>query len=452
MSFNAVRGIASSALAAAQVQMRLTSANIANADSEGYTRKTASNVTRMAGGTATGTALRPATSHVNRYLFASMTEAGTELAAAETERFYTDNLQLLFGSTDGSEGNSLASRVNALETALAQLAGTPESETLKALVVDALDTLAGEMRNLSGSIQELRAGADAEIEASVAGVNDALHQIRDLNEKILGMSALGQSTADLEDQRNLALRTVTTAMNARAYVDDQGQMRIYTASGVPLLDSAVHEIRYSAATAIGMGTSFDPILVDGRDIGGDISSGAIGALLAQRDQLLPDTLAHLNMFAKELVDRLNQVHPNLMDGTNAFNIKVNDAIRAAPATLETLTAGGTSIVDALRQAVTEDAPFAAAGRLADSQDSFAGYAGSIIADIAGLTSKAEVRFAHAESMHQTLKDAFLSQAGVNLDEETARLAELEQYYAAAAQLFQVVNQMFEALLDAARSA
>jgi flagellar hook-associated protein 1 FlgK len=41
-----------------------------------------------------------------------------------------------------------------------------------------------------------------------------------------------------------------------------------------------------------------------------------------------------------------------------------------------------------------------------------------------------------------------SESGVNVDEETAMLAELQNKYAAAAQIITVVNEMFDTLLDA----
>ena len=45
-----------------------------------------------------------------------------------------------------------------------------------------------------------------------------------------------------------------------------------------------------------------------------------------------------------------------------------------------------------------------------------------------------------------MADTVASQSGVNLDEETARMAELENLYAATAELMRVLNDMFDALL------
>ncbi|WP_376987017.1 flagellar basal body rod C-terminal domain-containing protein [Bosea sp. R86505] len=57
-----------------------------------------------------------------------------------------------------------------------------------------------------------------------------------------------------------------------------------------------------------------------------------------------------------------------------------------------------------------------------------------------------------ESAQQSLADSLASLSGVNLDEETAKLSELEQQYAVAAQLLETLNTMFDTLLQVAASA
>ncbi|WP_096704955.1 flagellar basal body rod C-terminal domain-containing protein [Magnetospirillum sp. 15-1] len=50
----------------------------------------------------------------------------------------------------------------------------------------------------------------------------------------------------------------------------------------------------------------------------------------------------------------------------------------------------------------------------------------------------------------SLTDSFSSQYGVNIDEETARISELENAYAASAQVLSTVKDMFDSLLEAVR--
>jgi len=49
---------------------------------------------------------------------------------------------------------------------------------------------------------------------------------------------------------------------------------------------------------------------------------------------------------------------------------------------------------------------------------------------------------------ENLSTSLSNESGVNLDEESARLAALENQYAACSQLFEVISEMFESLLEA----
>ena len=230
MSITIARSIAYSALMTTQVQMRVTSSNIANADTDGYTRKIANQAATVLAGVGTGTTIVGISSTLDKLLLKSLMAAASELGAAGTTASYTDRLQSLLGSTGGA-GTSIASTIADLEAALLELAETPESESLQSVVVDTLDALAAQLRGTSDGIQDLRADADDEIETKVQDVNAALRQIDELNDQIGRAAAIGQSTADLEDQRNQAIESIAALMDVNYFVNSNGQMQIYTSSG-----------------------------------------------------------------------------------------------------------------------------------------------------------------------------------------------------------------------------
>ena len=580
MSLSSIRSIATSSLSAAQYQMSVTSSNVANADTEGYTRKTATQAAVVTSGVGTGVTITAVTSSVDKYLVKDLVAAASALGAAEATASFTDSLQALFGSTSGGEdgGTSLASSLVTLESAIASLAATPESDTLKAQAVDALDAVASQLRETSAGIQGLRADADGQIEDAVTTVNDALKTIASLNDQIAAASARGESTADLEDQRNTALQAIAAEIDVSYYVNSDNQMRIYTAGGTTLLDSKAHELSYSAAGTVTADTVFGAITVDGKDVTSQIGSGAIGALLTLRDETLVASQDALDALAGGLIDQLNAAYNagsavpapetltgsasvagsdafsatgtlrvaltdeegalssyadldlsaygsigevvsaldaidglsasldaaghlvlsseaaglgvsladigvsvggtgegfsatfglnDLLTGTGAADIAVRSDILAQPGTLATgglstdatlttgatvVSSGASAVAQALSEALTGETAFDAAGRLAGGGKTFADYAAAVVADAASLATSATSDLTSKETVQQTLTDLFASQTGVNLDEETARLSELEQQYSTAAQLLQVLNAMFDALLEAAQSA
>jgi flagellar hook-associated protein 1 FlgK len=423
----------------------------------------------------------------------------------------------------------------------------------------------------------LRANADQDISTSVNSVNNDLKQIADLNAEIKQGAASGQSTADLEDQRNSALQDLSSYMNVSYYTTSSGDLQVFTSSGQALVDSIAHPLSYSQASNVSTSTTFSPITVNGVDVTSQIISGKIGGLLTMRDKTLPAAQSQLDELAQQLKSSLNQVSnqgtslppPASLTGTatvastdpfsslpasgtvriavvgqsgnlvsfqdldlsqystvgdlvNAINgisgmsasvdanghlsiaatttgdgVAINDmtssvgsggqgfssyfglndlvtgtgaadfAVRSdlldgdsglPTATLDssaTLTAGSQvlspgsmTIVNAFASALTAQTNFAAAGGLSATTGSFADYAAAIVSDVASEASQASSTFTSKSTAQSTYANSLSSQSGVNVDEETNRVAALQNKYAAASQLIQAVNTMFNALLTA----
>ena len=108
-------------------------------------------------------------------------------------------------------------------------------------------------------------------------------------------------------------------------------------------------------------------------------------------------------------------------------------------------------MQAIADLLSDEQGFAASGGLGATSTSFAGYAARIVAAAATHASTASGTLERRQSAYDVASDALTPETGVNVDEETARLSELEQQYSTAAQLLSVLNDMFDALLAAAKS-
>ena len=415
MSLNTALRIATSSLMTTQVQIGVASSNISNADTDGYTVKTAKQVATVSGGVGTGTTVTAITSNVDKLLLKSLMQATSELGAADTSNTYLDQLQALYGSSSGtdSSGTSLANTIASLETAITSLSGTSSSAALQANVVSALDDLATQLRDTSDGLQELRSDADQEIATSVDDVNEQLKTIAELNTRIKQASAAGQSTGDLEDQRNTALQAIATEMDVSYFISSTGGMQVYTTSGQALVDGSVHLLSYTASATVTASTTYDPtstgglsgITVNGVDVTSQIKSGDIGALISLRDSVLPDAQAQLDQLATELADALNTVHnqgtslppPSTLTGTTE--------VTASTA----LSATGT-----VRIAVTDQS-----GNLTSYQDlDLSGYAtvGDLVSAINGISGLS----ASIDDGHVVIT-ATSSSTGVSINEMTSEV-------------------------------
>jgi flagellar hook-associated protein 1 FlgK len=335
VSLDVALRIAISSLMTTQVQMSVASANIANADTTGYTEKTANQAASVTNGVGTGATITGITSNVDKLLLKSLMQATSVLGSSDTSNSYLNQLQALYGTSGGttSSGTSLANTIASLESAISSLSGTPGSASLQANVVSALDSLATQLRDTSTGIQKLRSNADQDIASSVSDVNQQLKTIASLNAQIKQAAASNQPTGDLEDQRNTALQDVASKMNVGYFISSSGDMQVYTASGQALVDSSVHQISYTPASSVTASTAysatppsgFSGITVNGADITSQITSGNIGSLISLRDSVLPAAQSQLDQLATPLAGSLNKVNntgtalppPSTLTGTAA---------------------------------------------------------------------------------------------------------------------------------------
>ena len=314
MSLSASLASASSGLTATQSQIKTVSNNITNADAAGYTKKTAATESRVIAGQGAGVSAAEVTSAVDKTLLLQRNQAASEAGEAEVVASYTDSLQSSLGSLSGD--SSLSDSVDGLVTSLDALAIAPESSSDRAIVVDEAERLANEINQLSDEIQTLRGRADKEIADSVEDVNATLHRIDELNEQIADNEARGRSTADLEDQRAMALESLSREMDITYFTNSKNQVQVYTAGGTPLLDSQVHELEFYAASSVERAVTYNPsggsglsgITVNGEDITAEIGSGEIGGLLTLRDDTLVDRQAEVDELAETLADSVNAAH------------------------------------------------------------------------------------------------------------------------------------------------
>ncbi|WP_321344610.1 flagellar hook-associated protein FlgK [Breoghania sp.] len=456
MSLNVASSIANSALSASQSQLSVTASNIANADTDGYTRKVATVEASTTNGVGTGVTVTGLTSKVSRLLIADLADTTTSASAATVTADYLDQLQTAMGSTTDSDdtGTSLANRIASLETALTELVNTPESSTLADTAVTELEDLTAQLRSTSSSVQSLRKSADSAIGDAVDTANDAICTIGSLNDQILAASARGESTADLEDERNQALVSLAEQLDVTSFISSDGTMKVYTDSGQILVGESAHYLEFDTSSIVTADTSYDGgtgtlsgVTVDGNDITEDIDSGAIGALLTLRDETLTETQDALDELATTLISELNAVTTDLLTGTGASDIAVSDAFADDPDSILGTTDTAAAAQDLL-DAVTGDADFDAAGALGARTTTFADYASDILTDaVSKATSAASILDTQTTAL-ETISDSISSLYGVNVDEETERMSELETLYSASAQLLSTIQEMYDALLAA----
>ena len=318
------------AMQAAQAAVQVSANNVANVNSEGFTRKTVTTQNQAVGGVGTGVRLSTISRVVDENLARQVREQISRTGTLELRQSYLDRTQDMFGTLDSDA--SIANAIGKLATAVEALAATPESVAGRTDVVSQANDLAGQLRFLTAQLQTMRREADQQVADDVGRANALLERIAGFNGQISSARALGNSSAEIEDYRDTALAELAGIMDIQTFARTDGQVAVMTRTGRPLVDATWVALTHSAAGTVGAGVAW-PQQIDGigygaagTDITTEITGGSIAALVQLRDRDLADLQSQLDVLATALSDTVNAVHnsgtswppPTSLTGTRAF--------------------------------------------------------------------------------------------------------------------------------------
>jgi|GEM_PF-685769 len=293
-----------------EARISTVSSNINNADKVGYTRKTfqsdyftSNGGVLPVGGKIVSTILNP---FLQEQLINDTSAASQNEKIYEFLSQYADRL----GTTEGK--NTLNASMDKFAAALEQLYVSPEDNGLKFQAVASAQRLAADLNDLSRNVQNLRLQANIEIDQTVDRINQSVQRIDDLNKAIALSASTGVSTADLIDQRAAEMTLLAEELSIQYFTDNNNQMKLYTESGLPLLDGSVRNLTYTASNFVNSTVTypggFDNIQLSGLDITTTLgSSGKLGALIEIRDTTLVEEQEKLDEFATALTREMNKI-------------------------------------------------------------------------------------------------------------------------------------------------
>ncbi len=378
-----------SALQTAQAQLQITSSNIANVNTVGYTRKFANVETVVIDGEAAGLKLSEVQRRVDDNLLRQIRDHIAALAGKQVQSDYLTRTQNLFGTL--ADNSSISHRVSDLGTALEALATSPEDIVARNDVVDAARRLAQQLNSMTGNLQQMRAEADQEIGRTLTEINDLLSDIHGFNTKIAEGLAIGQAVADLQDQRDNLINELSGLIDIQYFERGSGEVVIGTTSGRTLLDAVPVSLSHTSAAQLAAGVTYLNGIggitygAAGSDITDEIRDGRLAGLLALRDETLVDLQAEIDRLAEVLRDQLNGLQndgtafppPAILTGTRS--LAAGDAPAMTGSFRVSVTDSDGVVVETLDIDLTALAP-ANVGELVAQIDAMANASASINAD------------------------------------------------------------------------
>ncbi len=490
MSLSTTFNTARSALAISSAMSSVTSRNIGAANEADYSQKRVVVTTGSSGLRQVGIE-RSADEAVRRNLLDATSRAS---AADEVSRAYRGVSSLL---QLGSEGGSVVGGIGDLEAAMQTATGNPRSLAGLQGVIDSASKLSSSLNASHEGLRQIQREADQTIAASVSRINDLLADFAEVHNMMSKDRGSGADQSDLEDRRDVILGALATEVGITKVVGADGSTSIYASGGAVLFSGSPRSVQFTPTLNFEAGVNGGAVLIDGVNVTGadssmSVLSGRLAGAVKARDSIVPQALFQLDQVSRGLVfafsEGATEANPQLPRLAGLFSFSQNFAITGSETVADAsklITVN--SNVDPSRGGLLtrlRDGGISAPGddRYLKNPSGVADFAGSLIDQLDGLStpqpidaslglgsalSVAEFSKAVLSSVAAKVVDSenvatqanvtadgfatFLSNAtGVNLDDELARLLQIENSYRATTKIISTVDSLYQSLFDAVR--
>lgn len=457
-SINSLMDIARQALMADQDALNVTSNNVANQNTAGYTREVvdfqAVDSVTLSGGSFGAGVTASATSERDRVLeqqVQQQTQVQAQSGALESALQQIQNIFGLSSTASSPASTELGTATNSFFSALSALASNPADTATRQNVLAAANALAGALNSTANQLGQVSASLNQQVVSDVGQVNSLTSTIASLNAQISSLSPAADA-GTLEDQRQLAI-TQLSQLTGLDQISTENNGITLTTSGGAVLVSGSQSFGMSTTT-VG-GTEHILAGVNGADVTSQLTGGDLGGVLEARDQKLPTYQSALDTLAFDVGIQVNQQNGQGVDGNGnpggaLFNLPPtpNGAaamIQVATTDPNAVAAAGPGEGSAGNSNASALADLANANVVGSQTASgfIASFLGKIGSDVSAATTD---NTAQQTTLTQltTQNDSF---SGVSLDEEASNLTQYQKAYQAAAEVFNIGNSIMASAIN-----
>jgi flagellar hook-associated protein 1 FlgK len=421
-----------SGLVAEQTALDTTGNNIANANTEGYSRETAllepnppldvaaiSTLTGTGAQIGSGVSVTNITRIRNDYLDSQFRAQNGALSNSSTQ---AEVLQQASSAFNEPSESGIASQLSKFWSSWNELAKSPTSEAAKEAVVEAGKQLASTINQLSTQLTTLSSQATEQFN-SLAGpggeVEGFANQVAELNSQIKLSEEAGQQPNEMLDRRDLLLDKLSSLAN------------------VTVTEQPDH------TDTVSFGDAAKP-LVEGGTVNWpqaitEASGGQLGALLGLNGPKggLTTLESGLDGVAETLAGTVNEHLESLKPPTTFFSGKTAATLAVAVKPEEVRAYGAEAVGG-------NEVARAIAGLRGGSAEK--GYA-ALVETLGSQVQTAKSDTSNLQSTVTAINDQRQSVSGVSLDEEMTNLITFQRGYQASARTLTAMDEMLETLID-----
>jgi len=448
-SLNSSLATALSGLMAEQGALEVTTNNVANVNTPGYSRQVPVLLTRdpivedhLTLGT--GVNLQRVESIRDPILETQIQQEAQTQGQLDALVSALAETQTNFTTTGGDVGTAISKFFDSVN----QLSTSPADLSLRQNVLTAAGNLASAFNVASNHLTAQRTSLDASVLQTVGQINQLTTQIAQLNQQISNLENVGETAGSFIDQRTQLIDQLSGLVDVSVIPTDN-TITLSTANGTPLVAG---QTSFQLTTQPDV-SGVQHIFSQGSDITARIVSGNLGGLLATRDQHIPDIQNQLDTLASGIANAVNGVQAGGFDlngnrGTNLFNAP--PAAGAAAALSVALT--DPSLVAASSDGTAgsngnAEALYALRNQAVVNGQSPTDYYANIVFQVGNAAANANAEQSASNLVLQQLNDQRSAVSGVSLDQEAANMMRYQQAYAASAQVITTINSMMQTVIN-----
>jgi len=460
---NGLFGIGSNALATFQRALTVTGQNIANVNTEGYSRQeiilTESEPENgRPGQVGTGVEATEIRRSVDTFVEQQLLTSNERLGQFGASQSALSQIQTLFGD---SNDQGLAAGLNDFFKAWQDVATNPADLTARTVLLSKADMVAKQLNQAATQLSSQRTSLDGQIQRGITDINTLATRIADLNGKIKLAEVSGQQANDLRDQRGRFLNDLAGLIDISSLEDSSGQVTVFVGNG-QVLATQQTAFRLTGVPNTGNGGLLDVRYDNGTgpntDLTSVISGGRLKGLIDARDSTAVSLQTSLDTLASQLVTQVNSQHRSgygldgsttrdffTASGTTAgtINVALTDRRQIAASSSAAGVPGNNG--NALALAGLQTSTLAGLGNTT-FQGYYSAMAGSFGATLQGAKRDLDAQ----EILHDQLQAYRAQVSGVSMDEELISLLKYQRAFEAASKLITTSDEMLQTILSLKR--
>tara|TARA_R110001592_G_scaffold329729_1_gene611606 strand:- start:8511 stop:10145 length:1635 start_codon:yes stop_codon:yes gene_type:complete len=301
-------GSALSGLTAYQRALSTTSNNIANANTEGFSRQTVSLTSRMPEqrGPLTlgsGVQLSSVQRAYDQYAVSQQRSTTASYNQQQTIHSLSSRLDNLLSDSEQGLSPALSKFYDSIQAASTD----PSSLAARRELLANGSSLAARFQGIESEFSGINEEINTRISASVNEVNGLSKRIAELNLTISRTVGQGGKPNDLMDQRDAAVLELNKIVRVSTLEQKDGSMSVFVGNGQPLV------LGTQPSTLVVTGNRFDPTRAEvsfaGQgEISGALEGGTLGGAMAFRDDVLTPARNQLGLLANQMASAFNDQH------------------------------------------------------------------------------------------------------------------------------------------------